>query len=165
MTLTPNYYQILNLPQTGCSLSLDAAKKAYRKALLVHHPDKVPTKTGNPAFTKASDVTVDEIALAYKTLSEPSLKVEYDHWLASNHTGDGSGTESNRIHHTGLETVDLDDLSFNEKTGSWSRACRCEVGGYVVTEDELEANLEDHEIIVGCQGCSLWLRVLFSVEE
>lgn len=37
--------------------------------------------------------------------------------------------------------------------------------GYVVTEDELEKNLEDRELIVGCRGCSLWLRVLFSVEE
>lgn len=159
----PDYYKILGLRQDDASVSPEQVKKAYRKALLSHHPDKA-TKSDKQTPDPRS-VTVDDIALAFKTLSEPSLKAEYDRWLASNSTSDGSDTDGARIHHTGLETVDLDDLAFDEQSQSWNRACRCGVGGFLVTEDELEKNLEDRELIVGCRGCSLWLRVLFSVEE
>ena len=157
----PNYYEILGLRTDEPSFSAETVKKAYRKALLSHHPDKTSNVSTSAS---AKVVTVDEIALAYKTISEPSLRSEYDRWLASSRS-DGSVTEDNRIHHTGLETVDLDDLAFDSKAERWTRSCRCGVGGFVVTEDELEKNLEDRELIVGCRGCSLWLRVLFSVEE
>lgn len=169
MKTQTNYYEILGLRQNELSLPADLVKKAYRKALLSHHPDKTSKAAASDSVSPQTQaVTVDEVALAYKTLSEPSLKAEYDRWLASNSASDGSSDAhgSNRIHHTGLETVDLDDLAFDEETQSWSRGCRCGVGGgYVVTEDELEKNLEERELIVGCKGCSLWLRVLFSVEE
>lgn len=161
----PDYYEILDMPPDETVLSGEQLKKAYRRALLSHHPDK----TSNPAakarnLNGSHQVTVDEIALAYKTLSEPSLKAEYDRWLASNRPAEGPDASS-RIHHTGLETVDLDDLVFDEQIQAWTKSCRCGVGGYVVTEEELEQNLEDRELIVGCKGCSLWLRVLFSVDE
>lgn len=161
-----NYYEILGFRQDEPSLSPEDVKKSYRKALLSHHPDK-SAKTGDQTArtTKSGTLTVDDIALAYKTLSEPALKAEYDRWLASNAQSDDAGKGSGRIHHTGLETVDLDDLAFNDKSQSWTRTCRCGVGGFEVTEEELEENLEDRELIVGCAGCSLWLRVLFSVEE
>lgn len=162
----PNYYQLLGLRQEEHAYSAEQIKKAYRKALLSHHPDK----TSNAGVKLSSSttgvtITVDQIALAYKTLSEPSLRAEYDRWLASNQPGDGSNAKDSRIHHTGLETVDLDDLAVDDKKQAWTRSCRCGVGGYVVTEEQLEKNIEDRELIVGCEGCSLWLRVLFSVEE
>lgn len=126
----PNYYEILALQQDEASLSPEQVKKAYRKALLSHHPDKTTNKSGatTEPSSRCHTVTVDEIALAYKTLSEPSLKAEYDRWLASNRPTNGSNKADDRIHHTGLETVDLDDLAFEEQTQSWTRSCRCGVG-------------------------------------
>ncbi|KAH7401828.1 diphthamide biosynthesis protein 4 [Phaeosphaeria sp. MPI-PUGE-AT-0046c] len=50
----------------------------------------------------------------------------------------------------------------------WTRACRCgDEKGYVILEEELEdaENRGESEVLVGCGGCSLWVRVGFGVEE
>ena len=71
----------------------------------------------------------------------------------------------------GLETVDLDDMNFaagdDDGGGIYWRGCRCgEAMAYEIHEKELEAYAEEGEIVTGCQGCSLWLRVLFaSIED
>jgi diphthamide biosynthesis protein 4 len=203
----PNYYTTLSLSARKYDPTLTPAevKAAYKRALLQHHPDKkaskstsTPPPSSNPnTNTKPSKnrtITIDTIALAYKILSSPSLKAEYDSHLQqasrsrnnrpnnsshnsypdSDYDSDEDEEESDIIFRTGLETVDLDDLEFVEESDSsadeegeetWTRACRCgDYGGFVVSEKELEANAEDGEVIVGCRGCSLWLRVLFGVE-
>lgn len=150
----PDYYSILNLSSRKQDPSLSPAeiKAAYRKALLAHHPDKVMAKVND------AKVSIDTIALAYKILSSPDLKHEYDQGLSTQ--------SPQKVFHTGLDTVDLDDLDFDEAKDVWTRGCRCgDEGGFIVTESELEKNAEDGELIVGCRGCSLWLRVLFGVEE
>ena len=157
MSTTGNYYELLGLEKRSSDPKLTAEdlKRAYRQALLQHHPDKNKR-------TESTLVTVDDIALAYKTLSEPQLRADYDRWLQVN----SSDAHAKQPGHTGLETVDLDDLVFDEQAEIWSRSCRCgDDGGFVVTETELEKNLEDGELIVGCKGCSLWLRVMFSSAE
>lgn len=157
-----NYYQLLNLDAKSRQdhLSSLAVKQAYRRALLQYHPDK---KSKEDPIT---DISIDDIALAYKTLSDPALRAEYDAWLISS---DDAGSESVRVarpRHTGLESVDLDDLEFDSAAMSWSRGCRCgSVKGFTVSEPELEVHVDEGEIIVGCKGCSLWLRILFGVEE
>ena len=162
-----NYYQLLGLEekQNAAVLSSREVKAAYRRALLQHHPDK-KSQTSSSRQTRngeRSAATVDEIALAYKVLSEPSLRAEYNRWLQST---DSSEDANSRVHRTGLETVDLDDLAFDPASSLWSRSCRCgDERGFIVTEAELEKNVEDGELFVGCKGCSLWLRVLFGVEE
>ncbi|KAM0690357.1 hypothetical protein Q7P36_009124 [Cladosporium allicinum] len=194
---TPNYYTTLNLSARKYDPTLTPAevKAAYKRALLQHHPDKKAstTSTSTPPQSSNSDsknknITIDSIALAYKILSSPALKAEYDLALQTskrsrnnnnnnnpNSNPDFSDSdeeeESDKIFRTGLETIDLDDLEFVEESSSgkeeetWTRSCRCgDDGGFVVTEKELEANAEDGEVIVGCRGCSLWLRVLFGVE-
>ena len=158
----PNHYQLLGLVarQYTPLLSSQEVRTAYRHALLEHHPDKQSKRLQKTA--QKSSISVDDIALAYKVLSEPPLRAEYDRWLASK---DSSG-DSGRTHRTGLETVDLDDLSFDSESSLWSRNCRCgDEKGFIVSESQLEKNSEDGELIVGCKGCSLWLRVLFGVEE
>ena len=160
-----NHYQLLSLEarQYAPVLSPAEVKAAYRRALLEYHPDKRSSLTVTPPKKTCSKrpITVDDIALAYKVLSESPLRAEYDRWLYSKEL---SG-DSDRTHDTGLETVDLDDLAFDPESSIWSRGCRCgDERGVTVTELELEKNVEDCELIVGCKGCSLWLRVLFSVE-
>ena len=158
-----NYYQILDLSQTGGNRPLTSGtlRQAYRTALLAHHPDKQLTNSPSPG------VTIDDVALAYKTLSDPELRAEYDSWLQSaDARGDNRGPAVTKPRHTGLETVDLDDLVFDESDETWSRSCRCgEARGFVIGTAELEKQVEEGEIIVGCRGCSLWLRILFGVEE
>jgi len=149
---TQDYYTILNLSsrKQDPSLSPTEIKSAYKKALLVHHPDKVKSK---------SQISIDTIALAYKILSSPDLRQAYDKSLSTS-------SPQQKVFHTGLDTVDLDDLDFDESRAVWLRGCRCgDEGDFVVTEGELEKNVEDGELIVGCRGCSLWLRVLFGIEE
>ena len=156
--MSKSHYTVLSIPTSTSSTTLSPTllKTAYHRALLLHHPDKSTSPSHKALYT------VDEISRAYKVLSDPHTRAEYDRELklqARNKLGDGKG-------HTGLETVDLDDLKMvEERDGDkWTRDCRCG-RTYVVTETQLEQEAEKGEVYVPCEGCSLWLRVLFQVEE
>jgi diphthamide biosynthesis protein 4 len=56
--------------------------------------------------------------------------------------------------------VDLDDMEYNEDKKLFSLVCRCS-GDYIITEDELETGID----VVGCNNCSLRIRVLYDVIE
>lgn len=159
------HYELLNLPIptiTSKPPSPQEIKAAYRLALLAHHPDKsspqLPTKNPNVP-------TIDAIKAAYHALSTPSLRAEYDRTVLLHPPTKSTGQKSG---YTGSETLDLDDLVFDEVEGVWYLGCRCgEKRGYVVTEGDLEREerLGGREIVVGCRGCSLWIRVGFGVVE
>lgn len=193
-----DYYQILNLPFTSNpnDLSKQQMKLAYHKALLKNHPDKARAITPNisdePALYKGHGqdynydsatrpgkgsskpqpqqmYTIDEITTAYKTLSTPHLRAEYDRTLRLDRAQYASREKTGGVFHTGLEVVDLEDLTSDEsgpESVVWFRGCRCgDERGFLVTEQELEREVEAGEIVVGCRGCSLWLKVLFAVED
>lgn len=63
-----DYYQILGIDKNADSGQI---KKAYRKAAIVHHPDK------NPDDTNAAERFKD-IGEAYETLSDPEKRARYD---------------------------------------------------------------------------------------
>lgn len=137
--------------------------------------------------------TIDQITLAYKTLLDPRLRAEYDREIrlkntltsTTNDNGDADDededdvfeTETERAFRTGLETIDLDDMKLETNTDSdvdsYTHPCRCGTdGGYVVTEQDLEEAAVsvlhgggEGEVVVPCRGCSLWIRVLFGIEE
>lgn len=189
-----NLYTVLGLSTPSANappLSSRDLKQAYRRALLLHHPDKakhVATtnpkspaaelklrgKDGNNNTTAApSDgpkPSVDDISHAYRVLSDPRQRAAYDRELLFSSRsplsgGGGSDADAQKFH-TGLDVVDLDDMAFDEAAGTWYRACRCgQERGYVVDEGQLEGGAELGEVIVGCGGCSLWLKVLFGVVE
>ncbi|MCJ1406634.1 Diphthamide biosynthesis protein 4 [Ptychographa xylographoides] len=162
-----NYYEVLSLPfsySSVASVGRQDIKTAYRRALLQHHPDKSIAQD----FSSLSRprYTVDEIMTAYKVLSDPSRRRELDRRLRlqaslSAQSGDKASSLS------GLDTVDLDDLEFDSVDEIWYRRCRCgNQRGYLVTEADLEKEVEHGELITGCGGCSLWLKVVFqSVDE
>lgn len=55
-----------------------------------------------------------------------------------------------------------------EKQMEWTRGCRCGAEqGFRILEEELEdaERRGEKEVLVGCEGCSLWVRVGFDVEE
>lgn len=59
-----------------------------------------------------------------------------------------------------LQSVDLDDFDYDEERKCWTRACRCGAGeGFVITEEDLAAG----DDVVGCCGCSLWVKVGYEV--
>ncbi|KAK7522121.1 uncharacterized protein IWZ02DRAFT_123728 [Phyllosticta citriasiana] len=197
-----NAYRILSLPSPRQTASRPPStadiKAAYRRALLTHHPDKAGGLSGNYTDTSGSSArrsntggstapafSVDDITLAYKTLSSPTERAAHDRALRlSNNNGGGSGsgkggddaeTDAEEQFRLGLEVWDLDELAWDEAQGLWWRGCRCgEERGFVVHEGDLERALESvsgpagggaGEVLVGCCGCSLWVRVGFAVEE
>ncbi|GLA56755.1 diphthamide biosynthesis protein 4 [Aspergillus tubingensis] len=187
--LTQDHYEVLNLPftETPTALSKQQLKAAYHKALLKHHPDKAPgaiAKDGQTSSTSTSSLTtsdtnssshtthrytIDEITTAYKTLSDPYLRAEYDRSLRLDRARVAEREKTGTVFHTGLEVVDLEDLACDESDADaalWYRGCRCgDERGFLVTEQDLEREAEHGEIVVGCRGCSLWMKVLFAVED
>ncbi|KAI1261102.1 hypothetical protein F5Y18DRAFT_215907 [Xylariaceae sp. FL1019] len=127
--------------------------------------------------------TVDQIQHAYNVLSDATQRREYDRNLlltstsrfsSSSHTSTHISSSSNGNYttsqkhslstrfHTGIETVDLDDLGFDESTGIYYGSCRCgNERGFQFTEAQLEEYEEDRVLMVQCLDCSLWMRVLF----
>ncbi|KAF7119034.1 hypothetical protein CNMCM5793_008674 [Aspergillus hiratsukae] len=182
------------------AISKQQLKIAYHRALLKHHPDKAKASliaaaaTSAPAHDTKTAVsqppsssssssssadrnadasqtfTIDEITAAYRTLSDPALRAEYDRIRRLER---GPTAEGEKRFHTGLEVVDLEDLVC-EETGDgdgegllcWYRGCRCgDERGFMVTELDLEKEAEHGEVVIGCRGCSLWMKILFAMEE
>lgn len=161
--LIQNHYKVLALPHplsTNKEISYHDIKLAYRRALLRNHPDK---REGNKTtMTEIPTYTIDQITFAFKILGNPVTRTQHNRSLElyskESHSVEGS--------HPGLDTTDLDDFISNEEQRIWYRSCRCgNEQGFTVTEDELEKNAKYGEVIIGCCGCSLWLRVTFATSE
>lgn len=168
-------------------------RQAYKRALLHHHPDKQQQKkkpqesTSSPTtYPPAAAATIDEITEAYRVLGNASERAKYDvelrKWkMMNNHLHRNNQADVIiTTRHTGIEIVDLEDLDFEENenedatatatataTGNiWKRACRCgSIPAFVVTEAELEKSADEGELVTGCKGCSLWLKVMFTVDD
>ncbi|KAF2854687.1 hypothetical protein T440DRAFT_514574 [Plenodomus tracheiphilus IPT5] len=99
---------------------------------------------------------------------------------------DGAGARFSSDFILGLEVLDLGELDVVEGGGGgqgyaeggggrggrgqmeWARGCRCGAEkGFRILEEELEdaERRGEKEVLVGCDGCSLWVRVGFDVEE
>ena len=172
--VTHDHYTILNLQftESSSSLSKQQLKLAYHRALLKHHPDKAQDQgdygTSRGHASPTNTYTIDEITTAYKTLSDPAQRAEYDRSLRLDRLKTVEREKTGAVFHTGLEVLDLEDLQEEEKEGSdelfWFRGCRCgDERGFMVTEQDLEREEEHGEIVVGCRGCSLYMKVLFAV--
>jgi diphthamide biosynthesis protein 4 len=160
----PTYYEILQLPRSTKPIDSVKLKAAYRRALLLHHPDKKYPSfpiTSNPVEQTSNQAhSVDQITEAYKTLSSAISKGDYDKLLEETTKPLRTGLKEN--HHAGVETFDLEELSYNDKSDTWFRQCRCgDERAYTLTSSDLENESEHGEIYAGCKGCSLFIRVLF----
>jgi len=170
----PTHYEILGIPsslQNEPTISVSTLRTAYRKALLRWHPDKSNTKVEALKTSKSADLarlSVDQISTAYATLSNLKKRGEYDKELKAQRllNGNANGNTWEKKFKTGVEIVDLDDLEYDDAQAVWYRGCRCgDERGFEIREEDLEDGQADGEVVVGCRGCSLWLRVLFGVVE
>ncbi|CAK7270662.1 Diphthamide biosynthesis protein 4 [Sporothrix epigloea] len=147
-------------------------RRAYRRALLQHHPDKHMRRERGNVGTPAAAYTVDDIKAAYVALAGNAAS-----------TLPTPAQPSLDTTATGLEIVDLDELPYDEASQVWYRACRCgNERGFTLGEHDLEEELDAEameellgpaaarptatptgELLVGCQDCSLWLCVHFAV--
>ena len=156
------HYEVLTLPSPDSSLPTPTQatiKLAYHRALLAHHPDKSHPTSMNARYT------VDEITLAYRVLSDIITRASYDKSLL---TSPREALKPSVDGAPACEIVDLDDLAYDDIEDVWYRGCRCgQEKGFVVTEEQLEKAAQEgqKEVITGCGGCSLWVRVLFGVVE
>lgn len=115
-------------------------------------------------------------------LDDATKRAEYDNWVLRNphilsahaDTGandNGQGQILSQDFILGLELLDLSDFEEQDSDaveGEWTRACRCgDDKGFRIMEDDLEdaEKRGEKEVLVGCRGCSLWVRVEFDVEE
>ena len=163
MTDSPNYYQVLGLPQAlqdKAQIPAQTLRSAYRRALLQNHPDK------SQSAKLAKTFSMDQISEAFTTLSDSKLRREYDEGFKKQGAAKPDGQAGQQPFRTGVEVVDLDDLSMSEEEGVWYRSCRCgDSRGFLIRETDLEEAAGDGELNVGCAGCSLWMKVLFDVIE
>ncbi|KAK5943592.1 hypothetical protein PMZ80_004600 [Knufia obscura] len=163
-----DYYTILGLPvpkRPGTAqLPLDTLKSAYRRTLLLHHPDKVAAQQASQKAALSPDryFTVDQIAEAYETLSDPVSRSRYDEDLLKNKARLLARGRSKSG--AGLETFDLEDLDYNDSSQKWSKKCRCG-GSYSVSEQELEEVASEGEVVATCHGCSLCIRIIFDTVD
>lgn len=171
----PNHYQVLDLPWAignDSELSAQYIKAAYRRALLLYHPDKTQAQSDlthekgrRSKVSREFTYTIDQISEAYAVLSVPELRFEYDRALKL-HSCHLKGVKQgdNQAFRSGLETMDLDDLVYDEEKEVWLKSCRCgDEQGFQILGADLEEASDLGELYVGCRGCSLWLRVLFEV--
>ncbi|KAL8821558.1 MAG: hypothetical protein Q9223_000402 [Gallowayella weberi] len=159
----PDCYQVLALQQPfpgRPAVSQEQIKRAYRHALLAHHPDK--SRIAVTSQPNTTQYTIDQVTTAYQTLIHPARRLEHDKQLrAKPHIKSDSDCVKS---HAGIDTLDLDELDHDGYSNEWHRDCRCgDDKGFRVTEDDLQRSSDAGEMITECQGCSLRLRVKFGV--
>ncbi|KAI6766427.1 hypothetical protein HG531_011649 [Fusarium graminearum] len=133
---TATHYQVLNITSALLDTQHDSTpliKRAYHRALLRNHPDKVANSDPSSVF-----FTVDQITTALNVLSSPSARVAYDAALRVSRPTGAAGRDGS--FQTGVENVDLDDLAFDEDQECWYRPCRC---GNEHSYEFREADLEE----------------------
>ncbi|CCG81836.1 Diphthamide biosynthesis protein [Taphrina deformans PYCC 5710] len=124
--------RVLELPHGD----IDAArlKKAYHGKLLAAHPDKQGSSTVRDCTGQCP--SIDDVREAYLCLLHAAVSAKED----------GQG----------YSVVDLDDFEYVSDAIGWTLPCRCG-HGYHVTESDLEQGRD----VVGCDGCSLFVRVTY----
>lgn len=159
---------MLSLPEPTPSSpppSIPEVKAAYKRALLLHHPDK----SVNPKVERRCMLptpTVDEITFAYRVLSSSTERDAYTRKILAQRRLNVTPATSGLALHDGNEIVDLEDMQYDHKERVFFRSCRCgRSRGYHVSEAELEERLGAGEVSVGCEGCSLIIRIEFEAAE
>ena len=74
------HYELLGIERTA---DADAIKQAFRREIARYHPDKVVHLGAE--FQQMAETRAAELTVAYKTLSDPALRRQYDAALSSDY--------------------------------------------------------------------------------
>ncbi|ORX48568.1 DnaJ-domain-containing protein [Hesseltinella vesiculosa] len=135
-----SYYDVLNIPH---SASTDLIKQRFQQLIMMHHPDKQQDKD--------TDDRAQQILRAWEVLRNADKRRAYDLELQ---------LKEQKAHVVINEEVDLDDMEYDEDLASFSLVCRCS-GVYVISEKDMELGMDT----VGCDNCSLRIRVLYDIVD
>ncbi|TRY64137.1 hypothetical protein TCAL_03589 [Tigriopus californicus] len=138
-----DYYQILSVSPHADRATI---KAQYQKLILVHHPDKQTHPASDPDLAQA-------ILRAWQVLGDERSRKRYDAWLTAQ--------ESSLSGQTVWKTVFLAELDRIEAEGTypgqWSLGCRC--GDRFAFSDEDLRHIEEDQLTIECDSCSLVLVV------
>jgi len=141
---TANFYEILGLsicPGDLEKISSQMIKTAYRRSLLIYHPDKasiIHQVADVSASQSSSAFSIDQVTEAYNVLSTPKKRAQYDVELRLQSSAQQQG-ERKQTFKTGIEIMDLDDLAYDEVQKFWYKTCRCgDERGFLIQEADLE---------------------------
>ncbi|KAF8600914.1 hypothetical protein BDV93DRAFT_496411 [Ceratobasidium sp. AG-I] len=143
-----DYYTLLGVSQDA---DVTDVRQRYRAALLRAHPDKRSQLQAEHTST-SSNTIISQLQDAFRTLSDPGQRKEYDRLLKE---GKGKVT-STKVKQRPANEVSLDEFVSEEVTGDggeamlkWTHPCRCG-NFFIIKEQELEEGVH----YIGCGGCS-----------
>ncbi|KAL5640235.1 hypothetical protein ACGC1H_007492 [Rhizoctonia solani] len=140
-----DHYTVLGLSRDATAAEI---RQSYRAALLRAHPDKQGRLYQE---LNSAGATILRIQDAYRTLSDPALRIEYDQLLKQG----GGRVALSKIAQRPANEVSLDEFTEEESPEShggssrWIYPCRCG-NQFVIVEEELEKGVH----YIGCIGCS-----------
>ena len=168
-------YEVLGISQHA---ECEQVRKAYKQALLQHHPDKKRASTTQaaphqPDSLQPTSVPINEIRLAFDVLRDAALKAAYDASLKA-------GAQQDEVHP--WETVPLSEMQaagngacsanpeFDSTTtpGTYLYDCRCGDVYRLTARDAAAhtqpATSQQHisAVLIGCATCGNVLEVTLS---
>ncbi|POW13079.1 hypothetical protein PSTT_03982 [Puccinia striiformis] len=147
---------------------------AYLRLIKLHHPDKLKPSHHHPASTVHSHSPqqpsptdhqyAQSLILAYSTLIEPARRIEYDLKRLKSNPAHNKSIVSQVLDLSEFTqlTVDQPEQEAPDTVGGGDRfvfPCRCG-GQFLISENQMEADIE----IIGCDGCSLTVKVEYQSE-
>ncbi|KAJ2962276.1 hypothetical protein NQZ79_g2448 [Umbelopsis isabellina] len=146
-----SFYDILGVSQEA---SISDIKQRFQKLVLQHHPDKQVTSI------PADEEHIHQLLKAWEVLRDPESRRAYDQVIKSHYAKNDLLAQQLKQEAVINEDVDLDDMDYDEETGSFSLPCRCS-GNYTICETDMELGVNT----ASCDNCSLIIRVLYDVVE
>lgn len=116
-TTNNNLYQILCLSPNS-AITMDEIKRAYRSMALRYHPDVCKKEESTRMFV--------QLNAAYKTLSNPRLRAEYDYELGLRTASDIDKSWRSRWQEQVVELKRRSHRRMTQKEGSWGSRMRAQ---------------------------------------
>jgi len=160
-TKTKPAYTVDDVKEAYTTLANATSKSEYDNWFLRHGDGLITTTAGKERGSERSEVQLSsDFVLGLELLDLG----DFEMWEG----GDVDTAISTGMASPGQrEEEGVGGGAGGEGQTTWTRGCRCGADrGFSILEEELEDAEErgEKEVLVGCVGCSLWVRVGFEVE-
>jgi len=142
----PSYYAVLECDET---VTVEELRRSYQRLILRYHPDKLAVSA-----SASSSTEFVRIQTAWETLRDATSRQQYDQQLK---------VQRERERVAVSDEIPLCEFSVEQRLDSarqYTYPCRCGMR-FSITQQQLEFGFE----LVGCEGCSLHVRVLYTDQE